>query len=131
METPFTIHRSPDEPILTLVLLENYSISQDIGASTAAVKAHLDQADQPLYYILDLSHLKANLDDVMLATSHSARGETPLWHHPSIREIIFVSEAPLMKASAKGLKSAAFGNLERVKIFTSPTEALRYCRSQG
>jgi hypothetical protein len=131
METPFTLHRLPDEPILTLILSEHYSVSQDIGASTAAVKTCLDQADQPLYYILDLSHLKAGLDDVMLAASHSARGETPLWHHPSIREIIFVSQAPLMKASVKGLKSAAFGNLERAKAFTSLDEALRYCRSQS
>lgn len=95
--------------------------------STADVRALLDEAQEPTFYILDISRLKLSLNDVIVGANTGARGETPLWHHPMIKELVTVSADGLVQLAAKGLSSLTFGNLH-IRVFGTLDEAVEYCR---
>ena len=118
----------PDEPILIVTYLEGFNIAEQIPQSFKDTMAVLDQVKEPVFYIVDLTQLSLSLDDVITTSSLGARGDQPLWHHPMIREMIFVSPSTLVKLTAQGLDSPAFGNL-KARIFQTRDEALGYARA--
>ncbi len=124
----YQIQRLPNDPILLIELLPEYSIARDMDKSAEAIRALLDTASEPLYYVLDLTQITVSLDDLLLSTTKGARGSTPLWHHPMIKKIVFVSPSPMIQQACQGMNSRVFGNLEAV-AFGTLDEALNYCRA--
>jgi hypothetical protein len=124
----YTIEVLPDEPILVVSISEGFKIAEHMPHSIGDVRAVLDQAKEPLFYILDVTKLSLSLDEVIMAASLGARGEQPLWHHPMIREMMFVSPSILIKLAAQGLSAPTFGGLN-ARIFETLDEALAYARA--
>jgi hypothetical protein len=126
---PYKLERLGDEPIMLVTIEIDYSIARDMQQSDAEGRVLADASEQPLFWITDISKLKPSIDDLLLGSNQGARGEDPLWHHPMIREMIFVSSSPLIQLAAKGMNSVTFGNLN-VQVFKSVGDALDYCRSK-
>jgi len=124
----YQIEVLPDEPIMITHILKGYKVSVDMPQSDAEARVILDQASEPMFHIVEASERLVSLDDIISAANIGARGEQPLWHHPMIREMIFVHPAEVVKLAAKGLKGASFGNLS-VRVFDTLDEALSYVRA--
>jgi hypothetical protein len=87
----------------------------------------LDSLDEPVYFINDTSAVDFDLATVIEGSNLVARGENPIFHHPNIRSVIYVTQSDLGALAAKGMDSNAFGNVD-VKIFRTLDEALAYVR---
>ena len=65
------------------------------------------------------------LDDIVAGVNNLSRGESALWKHPNIKELIFVTTNTNIQMAAKGLNSLMFGNIQ-AEIFETREEALEY-----
>lgn len=119
----------PDEPIVVVSINPDYLIARDMGQSTSDGRALLDSFEERVFWIIDVSQVKVNVNDVINASNQGTRGDEPLWHHPNIRELILITQNKLVQMAASGLNSLPFGNLE-VKVFGLLDEALAYCREK-
>lgn len=125
----YTIEQLSQEPIYITVMTPEYSVSQDQAHSTAEGRAILDAVDEPVYWIVDIRQLSISLDDIISGSNQGARGEEPLWHHPMIKEFVFVSGSTLVKLAAKGLNTEVFGNLN-LTVCDSVEQAIEMCRAK-
>ncbi len=125
----YEIEKLPGEPILVCTLSETWSVADDMLATIDQAMEHLDAADEPLYYIHDVSRgLKLDLKDVILATNQVARGSNALFHHPNFKKYLVVTDLKLFELAAKGLDSEIFGNVP-VAVFETLEEALEHARN--
>ncbi len=125
----YKIEKLPGEPILVHTTFEGWSMADDLPASIDQAMEHLDAADEPLYYISDLSSgLRLSLQDVILGANWTARGGNAVFHHPNLREMLVVTDTRLIELAARGLDSEAFGNVP-VSVFGTLEEALEYARN--
>ncbi len=125
----YKVEALPGEPIIVTTLSAQSRIMEDMASSGAEVRALLDQAREPSFFIMDMSEMSVNLDDVILGANRGARGEYPLSQHPNLREMLFVSRSSMIKLAIQGLNTVTFGNLN-VRVFDSLDDALAYARSQ-
>ncbi|MBN1303991.1 MAG: hypothetical protein JXA13_06110 [Anaerolineales bacterium] len=116
------------EPIIVSTIKSGYSISRDMPASDQDAHAMLDSLGFRVYFIVDIRVLTLTFDDIISASTIGARGEKPLWHHPKIKKLIFITESELAYKAAAGLRNLLFGYLDTL-VFPTLEEALEYCRS--
>jgi hypothetical protein len=127
----YQIEKLPGEPILVCTLSDAWSVSNELSATIDQLIEHLDAADEPLYYINDVSSgMKVDLKDVILAANQAARGSNAVFHHPNFREVLLVTDSRLIDLAARGLDSEIFGNVP-VSVFGTFEEALAYARAGG
>ena len=124
----YTVEKLPDEPILYSWLSESWSPSE-LPTVSDELSAVLDAVDEPLLYISNIDNISLNIEEIISSASLVARGSGSVLHHPNIREYIVVTKIKLFQLAAKGLDSAAFGNLP-VKIFETEEEAFAYARAR-
>ncbi len=127
----------PDEPIILSGLYKEFSVVADQPRSDAETRQTLDQVSEPVYLIIDLTEISFSLDELVVGSNFAARGQhitdtrgqSPLWKHPNIKELIFVTDKRLIKLAVMGLDSLAFGNIQ-AKAFETQEEALAYARAR-
>ncbi len=125
----YEIEKLPGEPILVCTLSETWSVSNDLSATIDQITEHLDAADEPLYYINDVSGgLKVDLKDVILAANQAARGSSAIFHHPNFKKFLMVTDLKLFELAVRGLDSEIFGNVP-VAVFQTLEEALEYAHN--
>ncbi len=93
------------------------------------VRALLDQATEPLYYIIDLTQTTLSFNDILRGSSGGARAESSPWRHSNIRGVIFVSADEIIHRAVAGLDSAAFGHFKAVTVNTLE-EAINHINQQ-
>ncbi len=125
----YQIERLPGEPIILAVNYEEFSIAEDQQPADAETRMMLDQATEPLYLIIDLTRQTMRLDDIILGANIGAGGQAPLWQHPNVQEVIFVTTKAIVKLAIQGLDSLPFGNTQ-AKAFETQEEALAYARTR-
>jgi hypothetical protein len=125
----YTIEQIPQEPIYVTIMTADYSVTHDQVHSTADGRAILEAVDEPVYWVVDVTQISISLDDIIASSNRGARGEEPLWHHPMIKEFIFVSPNMLVKLAAKGLNSEIFGNLN-ITVCDTLEQAIEECREK-
>lgn len=131
MSENFKFEKLPGEPIGIFTALPGYDMSVDVVAGTAAAFEFLDAQDEPIYYIHDFLVVDfPDVEDVSVGAMTVALSENPLFKHPNIREIIFVTTNMLFSLAAKGLDSNLYGNIKS-RTFATMEEALSYARSGG
>lgn len=126
---PYTIKLFPDEPILVIETLEGYSARTHLGEIIAQAREILDAAPEPLALIHLIDAVPATIDDAIVTANIGARGDDPIWKHPNIRDIIWVTTNRLARLGIKGLESEIFGNLSHI-TFDTMEEALAYVRDE-
>ena len=112
-----------DLPVFIGVSQPGYSIAKDWDPGVAEMIRILDAQEEPLFYITDIRTLKVSLEDVIAAANLGSRGQDPIWHHPKIRGVYFVSNSKMVELAAKGLRSPVFGNTV-VKVLDTVEKAL-------
>ena len=124
----FTVEKYEHEPIVLVTYLEEWNSQADVKAATSAVLALLAAAEEPVFYIVDMTiEPKFKLDDLLTITSQLTRTSTALLKHPNMLEHLLVTRNAVMKLAAKGLSSDAFGGI-RGHTFETLDEALAYAR---
>ena len=125
----YVLEKLPDEPIIISTMGKEYLVSQHMVLSDGEIEGLLEASDESMFVIADISQVPLSYNDVVMGTAQGAKGKKPLWHHPKIRKMIFISRLSIVKMAAKTLASKYFGNLN-VKVFDTREQALDYCRSQ-
>ncbi|MBN1313322.1 MAG: hypothetical protein JXB30_18090 [Anaerolineae bacterium] len=87
----------------------------------------LEAQEELLFFICDVREMKLSLDDLIAAANVGSRGQQPLWQHPKIRDVYFISNLKMVELAAKGLSSPIFGNMQ-VRVFGTVEKALEDIR---
>lgn len=123
----FHVEKLPGEPIIFLALNEDYDLMNEIEFSNKALRDLFEAQDDPQILIIDFK-VNLKLDEIIAGSSNVGRGEQPIFHHPNIKQIIFVTSSPALRLSAKGLGSDMFGNLN-IHVVDTVEDALAHARS--
>lgn len=121
----------PNDSSIVATFSENYNFVADAAEATRLAISLLDSLNERICWILDFQHtvfaegLSISLDEVIVASNAANAG---VWHHPNVRQVVFVTDNEILKLIAQGLNSEAFGNLN-VQVFSSLDDALGYARS--
>lgn len=83
-----------------------------------------------MFFIMNMSEMSVDRDDVILGANRGARGEQPLSHHANLREMLSVFRSGMIKLAIKGLNTVTFANLN-AKALDSLDDALAYAQPQG
>jgi hypothetical protein len=126
---PASFKKLENEPVVIITLPSEYNLAAELPKSMPKYLSLLDAASEPLYWIVDASHAALKADEIILGTSLVARGEHPLYRHPNIRQVIYVTTSNIMKLAAEGLKGNAFGHVN-IKLFDDLNQALEYTRQK-
>jgi len=102
----------------------------NLAQNNADMAALLDQQSEPVYHILDWSAVQQlNLEAMATAAASAAWGENAVFHHPMIKEVLFVTTNPIFAQGAEGLKTETYGSVP-ISVFSTLDEALQYARAQ-
>ena len=99
----------------------DFDLEHEIEQADSDTLAILEASDRKLTIIIDFQ-TKLSFNDIVLGANTVARGQTPVWHHPNVKKVYLVSSDPAIVAAAKGMSSAAFGNLN-IQVVHSVDEA--------
>lgn len=126
----YTIRKLPNEPIVVFKAGADYDVQAEIQSVIRDANQILDSSRELLFQIIDFTDMvRMGMDDLMIGTDNSARGEASPFHHPKVRQSIFVTRNPALRMAAEGLGHDIYGNLF-VPVFENYEDALRYVRSQ-
>lgn len=118
------------EPILLSTMYNTYEMSTDAKESVRATFDVLSKLDEPVYYILDWRNLNPlSMEDISVGAMSVALAENPLFKHPQILGLVFVTSSDILSLAARGLNSAVYGNI-KIDVFATVDEALRYVRGK-
>ena len=89
-----------------------------------------NSVSEPVVLILDVTQAEVELDGIMRGASSVYRGDSPLFRHPNVRQILQVSNNPAFEMAARGLDSEVFGDV-KIEVFHTLKEALNYARASS
>lgn len=124
----YSIEKLPDEPILIVTLHKEFAFSRDSVAANMEAKAVLDQSKEPLYYVADTSAVRFNMDETVEGSNFASRGETAIFQHPNIKQVLLVVGDIMQEMTAAGMRSEAFGSVN-ILTFASREDALAHARN--
>jgi len=124
----YTVKKMPGEPIVMITSSENFNPTKDVGEAVQVVNRLLDQLNEPVTFIQDLSAMKVNWDDIMVGANATSRGSEAPFHHRNIGEIISVTQDPVMKQVLASMESGAFN--VRILLFDTLDQALAHARKR-
>jgi hypothetical protein len=126
----FTVQMLADAPALLLTLSAEYDLFTDFPKSYQAVSEMLDKASEPVYYIMDVSAAKFDMNVIIQAASSTSQTSQGTFHHPNVKSVLLVSPEEVIHAAAEGLRTDVYGNV-RVRTFHKLDDALAYARSNN
>jgi hypothetical protein len=110
-------------PVLLSTLHSDFSLARDWAEGEQEIRRILEAHPEPLFLVSDTREFKLSLDDLIAAANLGSRGEDPIWHHPKMRGVYFISTSKLIELAGAGLNSPMFGNTV-VKVFPTLEEVL-------
>ena len=119
-----TVTRLETHPAILATILSGFTVAHDWADGEAEIRRLLDASPEPLFLIDDVREMNMTFDDLVASASLGSRGQDPLWHHPKMRSVYFITGSKIIEAIAAGLNSPVFGNVH-VKVFASVEEALQ------
>lgn len=122
---PTAFKKLENEPIVIVTLPTDYNLAAELPKVMPQYISFLNSATEPVYWIVDARNSSLTVEEIVLGASLVARGEHPLYHHPNIREVIYVTSSQIMKLAAEGLKGEAFGRVN-IKLFDDLDQAMDY-----
>lgn len=118
-----------DEPIVIVTLYKHFSFAVDDSVATGEVWEILDQNNQPMFMIMDVTALSLSLDDLVKSANNDTHGERAIYHHPNLLELLVVTRSAMVKLAVKGITTVTFGNVN-ARAFETVDEALAYTRAE-
>ena len=125
----YSVTKLDHEPILIIMLLEEWNLREHMTSFLAEWKQALEKAGEPVYCVIDIrTPPLPGLEDIIWGANQGARGANAVVKHPLIREIVVISNSAVLNLAARGLRSDAFGNA-RISTFSTLEEGLAYART--
>ena len=118
-----TIIKLDTHPVILATLQNGFDFATDWPEGEQEIGHILSTHPGPLFLVSDIRGMTLSLDDLLAAASLGSRGQAPIWHHPKIRGVYFISDSTIIKMAAAGLNSPTFGNT-KTRVFASVEEAL-------
>jgi hypothetical protein len=125
---PTEFKKLDNEPIVVVTLPKDYDLAAELPVQLPKYISMLDAAPEPVYWIVDARNSSLGVEEIITGASLVASGKHPLYHHPNIRQVIYVTSSRIMKLAAEGLQSESFGHIA-IKLFDDLDEALKYTRA--
>jgi hypothetical protein len=122
---PTVFKKLEDEPIVIVTLPIDYNLAAELPKLMPQYINLLNAATEPVYWVVDARNSSLTVEEIILGASLLARGEHPLYHHPNVREVIYVTSSQIMKLAADGMKGDSFGNVN-IKMFDDLDQAMDY-----
>jgi|GEM_PF-3582972 len=127
----YTIEPHVTLPAVIVTWHEDFDFARDARPQSAAMREVLNNADSPIYYVMDLTlWSKMPFSDLIEATSIAARGKDANFHNSNNMGTLIVTKDPAVRISAEGLRSDAFGNAN-VLVFSSLDDALAHITEEA
>lgn len=121
----YTVKVLPEGPVLLFQAHTDFNPKTETDPSSQDVLATLNTIDQPVFHILDWTHFTPDFADLSQGAAASAFGENAAFHHEMVKEIIFVTQNPMMRMVAENMQTEVYGNLS-VRVFETMEEAMDY-----
>lgn len=112
------VQKLQDEPIVVVSLGADYDVLSELPKAVPGYLKLLDTLDEPVVWIVDLSQVVLDIEGITIGANMLARSENPLYHHPQILRVIYVTASPVIQAAVRGMTSQTFGH---VKISATDT----------
>ena len=120
----YHIQKLSDMPVVFATWYEGFQYAEHGQQYLHDIHELFDSQDAPVFYVLDMSQLHSiSFEGMANAANSGTHGVSATLHHPMNRGTLFVSDLPIIKAAAKGLNSAVYGNVF-VQVFATLNEAL-------
>jgi hypothetical protein len=119
----------PGEPILLQTMAEDFDYRVDTPRDLEQITRILEEQTRPIYYIIDVTHMKMGLDDLMAAASGATR-QAEMFKHPKLLETLVITQSRMFDLAARGLSSPIFGGI-KMRVFPTLNEALAYARKNA
>ncbi|NDJ75067.1 MAG: hypothetical protein GYB65_02315 [Chloroflexi bacterium] len=126
-ELSHTVEKLPNDPVIVAYLHADLDPQAEYAALAADIRKLLDRQTEPVFYITDFTEATFDIGDILMASSRAAASGGGNFHHPNVKEVIFVSPAELVHFTAQGFRADAFGNVI-INAFNTLDEALDYVR---
>jgi hypothetical protein len=125
----YTLARLADEPIILGQAFADWNSVTDLAAFTQHLLMLLREANEPVFWIADMTAWKPNINELIITANEVARTTNAIARHPKLRQVIVISQNRAVEMSAKGLNSQVFGFVS-MAVFPSVEAALEYARKQ-
>lgn len=123
----YIVEKQPDMPVMIVVMNADFDPSTESLPLRRQITAHLDAAHRPIYIVIIIqAHFTVN--DLLAATHDVTRGEGAFTSHANTKQLLLVTDNPMLKLAAKGLQAASFGGLN-VQTVPSLDDALAVVRN--
>lgn len=131
----YTLEQPANEPITIWTGYEEWDWVRDTAESDAKIVVMWNASREPVYHIVNVLNIKFNVQDLMVASAGATYGETALWKHPNLKQVIVVTRDPLVLSAMKIMGDATkqgTGVYEQVPMMAMDTveKALAYVREQ-
>lgn len=126
---PAQVKHYSDEPIVVITLPADYNLLTDLPKAVPEYLKLVDALAEPVFWIVDASAIKFTVQEITTGANLLTRSENPLYHHPKIRTVIYVTPNEALQAAAQGLSSEAFGRVA-MRVMSTLDEALEYVRGE-
>lgn len=124
----YTVKTLHDDSVVLFTAHQDFNRTSEMEQVIHEIIAILDDLDEPVYHVLDWKEGSLNMDDMAEGASATTRRENPVFHHPMVKAVIFVTDNPAIKMVADNMRSETFGNV-KTKVFDTLDEAMTYVRS--
>ena len=124
----YTIELLPDTPIVVMVFDNDFQLDPGGHPITAEFDQLISDLNDPVFLLIDIIRVDISIDSIIQVANATSIGEKSLFHHPQIREILFITTDRTVRLALKGLNSKVFGNLQHVSPFNTLDEALTYAQ---
>ncbi|MFN8372937.1 MAG: hypothetical protein U0694_08675 [Anaerolineae bacterium] len=126
--SPYIIQKFVDEPIVMMVINNDYKLAVHGQQGTLDVITVLNAQEEPPYCIIDMRALQLNFNDILYLVSLITNRQQS-YDTPNAREVVMVTEKGYIKAAMDGLRNPLFGSIN-IPVYDSLDAALAYVRSQ-
>lgn len=122
------ITRMPEYNTYVITLHEGWDTPEEINARTADIQRILQEAEEPVRFIMDASRIPITIEGLILSANQVARGPNAPFHHLMCKEIALVMPERIAQFITRGLQTATFGNLN-VSVYPTIEQALEKGRA--
>lgn len=115
-------------PVLVFEAGKDYSAAADLEKANVEILDLLDNSTKPVYHLVDMRNSDISFEDVQLGANAAGRGPNPIFRHSKVKQVMFVTQNPMLKLAVEGMQSDIYGNVT-VLQFDTMDEALAHIRA--
>jgi hypothetical protein len=132
-ENTYHIHH-PNDASVVVTLAKNYDLMTDKTEANWYAGQLLESLNRRIYWIVDFRNMvfedNPSVVRLLELTIAFSSANASIWHHPNVRQVIFVTDHDVPKLMAEQLKREDFGYLN-VRVCSKLADAFAYARSQS